>query len=117
MARVVTPLRFGHPCVTKTRAGEPLIRSWNGGRSDYSLVACHPASTHGRTSAPGTTLTPPIASVGARIVPETATPSSPLNKNSPWMIGAGGDSLTNPEVAHVMLTTAPFTTVNVNGSS
>jgi hypothetical protein len=46
-----------------------------------------------------------------------ATPFSPLNKNSPWMIGAGGDSLTNPDVEHVMLTTAPFTTVNVNGSS
>ena len=33
------------------------------------------------------------------------------------MIGAGGNSLTNPDVEHVMLTTAPFSTVNVNESS
>ena len=46
-----------------------------------------------------------------------ATPSSPLNENSPWMIGAGGDSRTNPDVEQVKLTTASFATVNVNGSS
>ena len=33
------------------------------------------------------------------------------------MIEAGGDNLTNPDVEHVTLTTAPFSTVNVNGSS
>ena len=71
----------------------------------------------GSTLPRGPTLTTPFASFGARILPETTTPSSLLNKNSPWMIGAGGDSLTNPDVEHVMLTTAPFTTVNVNGSS
>jgi hypothetical protein len=59
----------------------------------------------------------PCASFDARILPETATPSSSLNENLAMGDWRRRRQPATPDVRHEMLTTAPFTTVNVNGSS
>jgi hypothetical protein len=56
----------------------------------------------------GATLIVPLAAEGDKILPETATPSSLENQNSPLVTGTGAENVMGVEVPHARLASASF---------